>query len=202
MNRRLVIALMYMACTGATKAQIAESALHVSWTTMKPAYTDFVGKTSSRGVRVGFSKFLSENWGWGLEGGYSVFDDYVPRQTYEYPGGAVTTDIYNYMYYYTLALNGQYYYKPSEVLVPYAALMAGVAFTEYAMFYNVYSDADSNTSFLLRPEIGLMYRFGKYSGMGFKAAIGYDYAMNKNEYFGVDNFSAFNVQVGLVLFNR
>ncbi len=202
MNPRIILVLALGIWASVVSAQPSESAFHVTWATMKPTYTDFVSRTSSRGLRIGFTKFVTENWGWGIEGGYSVFDDYVPRKTYPYPGGAITTDIYNYMYYYTVGLNGQYYYKPTEALVPYVSLMAGVAFTEYALFYNVYSEADNNTSFLLRPEVGVLYRFGKYSGTGVKAALGFDYAMNKNEYFGVDNFSAINFQLGLVFFNR
>jgi len=182
-------------------AQVAESAFHVSWTTLVPTYTDYVSKTSTRGFNVGFTKFITERFGAGLSGSYSVLDDYVPRQTYEFPGGAITTDIFNYMYYYSLTANGQYYFKTTGLFIPYASLSAGVAFTEYTIYYNAYSDSDSKTSFTIRPELGALYRFQKYSSLGLKAAIGYDYATNKSDYFDLKNFSALNFQLGVVLFN-
>ncbi len=182
--------------------QIGETAFHFNWTTIVPTYTGFVSNTSSQGMRIGFTKFVNERFGFGIEGGYTVLNDYVPRQTYEFPGGAFTTDIYNYMYYYTLAANGQYYFKTSGLFVPYASLAFGAGITEYAIFYNVYSDSDNKTGLLIRPELGAMYRFSAYSGMGLKAAVGMDYATNKSDYFDLKNFSGISFQVGIVLFNN
>jgi hypothetical protein len=184
------------------QAQIAESGFHINWTIVKPTYTDFVGKTSSRGVRLGFTRFINEHFGAGIEGGFNVLDDYVPRQTYYYPGGAITTDIFNYMYNYTLTVNGQYYFKKSGLFVPYAALHAGVIFTEYTLFYNAYSETESKAGIAMRPELGALYRFQTYGALGLKAAIGYEYAANKSESYGIDNFSGLNVQIGIVLFNN
>lgn len=198
---KLKLIILLLSITSAAIAQVAESAFHVSWVTMKPTYTDYVSKTSSRGFNVGFTKFINERFGAGLSGSYSVLDDYVPRQTYEFPGGAITTDIFNYMYFYTLTANGQYYFKTDGLFVPYASLSAGAAFTEYTIFYNAYSDSDTKTSFNLRPELGALYRFQKYSTLGMKAAISYDYVTNKSEYFDLKNFSALSFQIGFVLFN-
>lgn len=197
------IAIVFFVLTMATaQAQIAESGFHINWTIVKPTYTDYVSKTSSRGVRLGFTKFINEQFGAGIEGGFTVLDDYVPRQTYEQPGGAITTDIFNYMYNYTLTANGQYYFKKSGLFVPYAALHAGVVFTEYTQFYNAYSSTENKTGAVVRPELGAMYRFQTYGALGLKAAIGYEYATNKIEEVGIDNFSGLNVQIGIVLFNN
>jgi membrane associated rhomboid family serine protease len=202
MKARIILSMIFIFALSTLYGQVADGAFHISWTTLKPTYKEFVAKTSSQGIRAGFSKFVNEKFGFGIEGGYSVLNDYVPLETYQFPGGAITTDIYNYMYFYSLAVNGQYYFKTSEVLIPYVSLGAGVAYTDYTLYYNVYSDADDVTAFLLRPEAGVLYRFGKYAGTGVKAAIGYDYAFNKSDYFEVDNFSALSFQIGLVLFNR
>jgi hypothetical protein len=75
----------------------------------------------------------------------------------------------------------------------------GVAFSEYRIYYNVYSDGDRNTSFVARPEVGTIFRIKEYSSWGFKASLSYDYAANKSEYMGVGNFSAIGFQIGLVL---
>lgn len=196
----LVIALIFFSAV--SYAQIGESAFHFGWTTLVPTYTGFISKTSSRGIRVGFTKFMNERFGVGIEGGYSVLNDYVPRQTYEFPGGAFTTDVYNYMYYYSITANGHYYFKTSGLFVPYASIALGAGVTEYAIFYNVYSDSDNKTGLLIRPELGALYRFSAYSAMGLKAAIGFDYTTNKSDYFELKNFSAVSFQLGIVLFNN
>ncbi len=199
---RTKLILIFLFAFVAANAQVAESAFHVSWVTLRPTYTDFVSKTSSRGARLGFTKFITERFGAGIDGSFSVLDDYVPRQTYQLPDGAITTDVFNYMYYYSLTVNGQYYFKTTGLFIPYTSLSAGVAFTEYTIYYNAYSDADNTTSFTIRPEVGALYRFKEYSTLGLKAAIGYDYATNKNDYFDVKNFSALSFQLGVVLFNN
>jgi outer membrane protein len=135
-----------------------------------------------------------------LEGSYNTLDDYVPRRTYDFPGGAITTDIYNYLYYFTIMGNAQYYFVQGEKFIPYASLGMGVAFSEYRIFYNVYEDTDSQTSFVVRPEIGTLFRVKEYASWGLKSSVSYDFAANKSDYFEVDNFSGISFQIGVVLF--
>lgn len=184
-------------------AQQYESAFHISQNTTVPlSDKDFISKTSSSGIRVGFSKFLGERFGFGIEGGYSILKDYVPLQTYESPGSSITTDIYNYMYYFTIMASGQYYFVQGERFIPYASLGMGFAATEYKIFYNVYSEADKPKAFVIRPEIGTLFRLKEYSSWGLKAALSFDYATNKSEYFDTDNFAALNFQIGVVLLSH
>ncbi|HET9054112.1 MAG TPA: hypothetical protein VFM90_08065, partial [Cyclobacteriaceae bacterium] len=163
---------------------------------------DFTGSTSTAGVRIGYTKFINEQFGFGLEAGYSTLDDYVPLTTFEQPGSAITTDIYNYLYYYTVMVNGQYYFAQGGRFMPYTSLGMGVAFSEYKIFYNVYQEADNTTGFAVRPEAGVLFKIKERSGFGLKAALGFDYATNKSDYFATKNFSGFNFQLGIILLNR
>lgn len=182
-------------------AQMNSSFLSVGWNTIKPlSDKDYTSKTSSAGMRLSYSKLLNDRFGFGIEGGFNTLDDYVPRQTYEYPGGAITTDIYNYLYYYTLMANAQYYFVQGKNLIPYASLAMGAAFSEYRQYYNVYNDSDNKTSFVVRPEIGSLFRLKEYSTWGLKTAVSYDFTSNKSDYFETDNFSGISFQVGVVLF--
>ncbi|HEU5292319.1 MAG TPA: outer membrane beta-barrel protein [Cyclobacteriaceae bacterium] len=184
-------------------AQMDQSILSVGWNTIKPlSDKEFTNKTSSAGMKLGYSKLMNDRFGFGIEGGFNTLDDYVPRQTYEYPGGAVTTDIYNYLYYYTLMGNAQYYFVQTKNFVPYVSVAIGVAFSEYRTYYNVYSDADNNASFAVRPEIGTLFRMKENARVGLKTAASYDYAANKSSYFEVDNFSGISFHVGLVIFSE
>lgn len=183
-------------------AQEYNTAFHLGWNTIVPlSDKDFTGSTSTAGVRLGYTKFVNELFGFGFEAGYSTLDDYVPPTTYEHPGGAITTDIYNYMYYFTLMANGQIYLSHGKHFINYTSLGMGVALSEYKIFYNVYTDGDRNTAFVVRPEIGTIFRVKEDGGFGLKAALGFDYSTNKSELFETKNFAGLNFQLGIVLLN-
>jgi hypothetical protein len=201
MKLRIYITMLFVLSAVCLHAQLYQSAFHVGWNTLKPlSDKEFTSKTSSAGARIGFSKFMNDRFGFGIEGSYNTLDDYVPRATYEFPGGAVTTDIYNYMYYFTVMGNAQYYFVQGKNFIPYASLGMGVAFTEYRIFYNVYEETDSQTSFVVRPEIGTLFRLKEHGSFGFKTSLSYDFAANKSDYFSIDNFSGLNLLFGIVLF--
>jgi opacity protein-like surface antigen len=202
MKRRIIIFFLITASL-VVKGQEFTSVFHIGWNTLVPfSDKDFTGSTSTAGIRLGYSKFIDNRFGFGFEAGYSTLDDYVPLATYEYPGGAVTTDIYNYLYYYTLMVNGQYYFSQGKRFIPYTSLGMGVAFSDYKIFYNVYEEADHNTGFVIRPEIGTLFKVKESSSFGLKAAIGFDYATNKSDYFETKNLSGFNLQLGFVFLSR
>lgn len=187
----------------AAKGQEYNSAFHVGWNTIVPfSDKNFTGRTSSAGLRVGYTKFINQRFGFGLEAGYSTLDDYVPLQTYDYEGGSTSTDIYNYLYYMTIMANGHYYFSHGKHFIPYASLGMGVALSQYKTFYNVYTEADNKTSFAVRPEIGTLFKIKEYSSFGLKAALGFDYAANASDYFQTDNFAGLNFQFGIVVLNR
>jgi opacity protein-like surface antigen len=200
---RVIIFFLLITVSFAAKSQEFSSAFHIGWNTLVPfSDKDFTGSTSTAGVRLGYSKFVDESFGFGFEAGYSTLDDYVPPTTYEYPGGAITTDIYNYLYYFTVMANGQYYFSQGKRFMPYTSLGMGVAFSEYRIFYNVYQEGDNNTGFVIRPEIGTLFKVKENSSFGLKAAFGFEYATNKSEYFETENLSGFNFQIGFVLLSR
>ncbi|MCS6974423.1 MAG: outer membrane beta-barrel protein [Cyclobacteriaceae bacterium] len=196
--RNFLMVLLLM--PAAALAQPAEGAFNLTLNIQQPLYKDFVGK-SSAGMRVGYTRFSSEKFGWGIEAAYNTLNDYVPRQTYTYPGGAITTDIFNYMYYFTLLANAQYYFRASDRLVPYVSLGAGLAVTRYTLYYNVYEEGDNNRSWVVRPETGIIFRIRPYSALGLKSALSWEYAGNKSEAYDIKNFSALAFQLGIVVFS-
>jgi len=199
---RIVIFFFLILISLTAKAQLYDNAIHIGWNSIVPlSDKDFTGSTSVAGLRLGYTKFLSERFGFGFEGGYSTLDDYIPPTTYEQPGGAITTDVYNYLYYFTFMANGQYYLSQGKRFTHYTSLGLGIAYSEYKIFYNVYQEEDHNTGFVMRPEIGTLFKIKEYSSFGLKAAIGFDYATNKSEYFETKNFAGLNIQLGIVLLN-
>lgn len=202
---RILAILFFLTLSVCAKAQEYDHAFHIGWNTLVPfSDKDFTSKTSSAGVRIGYSKFIDERFGFGFEAGYSTLDDYVPPATYQLEGGggAITTDMYNYLYYFTIMANGQYYFSQGKHFIPYTSLGMGVALSEYKIFYNVYQDSDHNTGFVIRPEIGTLFKVKEYASFGLKAAVGFDYATNQSDYFQTKNLAGFNFQIGIVLLNN
>lgn len=196
---RVVFIFLFTVVSVVASAQIYESGFHITLNTLKTlSDNEFIDRTSSNGVRLGYSKFLGEHFGIGIEGGYSVMQGHDPFKTYSYEGGAISYESFRYVNYYTLMVNGQYYFIQGKNFLPYASLGVGVASGRYKEFYNVYLDEDKNTGFAVRPEVGTLFRVKEHAGWGLKAAVGYDYTTNKSEYFNTDNLSSLNFQFGFV----
>jgi hypothetical protein len=76
----------------------------------------------------------------------------------------------------------------------------GVGFSNYRIFYNVYEDDDTKTGFVVRPEVGTLFRPKDYANWGLKASLSYDYTANKSTKFEVGNLSGIGFQIGVVFF--
>jgi hypothetical protein len=200
MNRLFLLGL-FLATSLVSTAQLYQSAIYVGWNTTVPlSDKEFIGKTSASGLRMGFSKFINDRLGFGLEGSYAMLDDYVPLRTYDFPGGTISAELYNYMYQFTVMANVQYYFLQGTKFIPYASVGVGMAFTDYRIYYNAFEDQDTQNGFAIRPEVGTFFRVKEYSRWGLKGSISYEYAANKSENFAIDNFSAISLQLGLVFF--
>ena len=150
--------------------------------------------------KIGYRGFITPNFSAGLDLGWANFDQYEPTSTKENSTGAITTDYFHYIYQYSGAISGQYYFKPEDEdrFFPYAGLGLGASTNEYVLYYNIYEDRERSWGFLARPEIGVLWRFSERSSLGIMAAIHYDYTTNKSEKFNYNNFSAVGFQIGLM----
>jgi hypothetical protein len=200
MNRLLLSVALLMIGYGAS-AQMHTGSFSAGWMMTTPlSDKEFVDEASPRGFRVNYVKFMDDHLAFGADVSYTTLDSYVPRRTYYYDGGAITTDVYNYMYYLTLGAQAQYYFLPDKRVNPFASVSSGIAFTQYKIFYNVYSNDASETSFFVRPEAGVAFLLNERKTLGLKTTFGYEMATNKSKDFDVKNFSALNFQIGVIFF--
>jgi hypothetical protein len=193
------ITIFFLVAAGSALAQ--EKYFYIALDVNKPtSNTSWIGSTSSNGVRAGFRAFINDRISAGLDVASQTFDEYKPTRTIEKPGGAVTTDYFNYVYSYSAVVSGQYNFPLGEkqMFIPYAGLGLGANLNEYIMYYNIYSDTDRKWGFLARPEAGILVRFSKRKSIGAIAAVHYDYSTNKSKRFGYDNFSSVGFQIGLI----
>jgi hypothetical protein len=194
-----VITILCLVITGSALAQ--EKYFYVALDINKPtSNTSWISSTSNNGLRAGFRGFLNERISAGLDVTSQTFAEYKPTRTVEKPGGALTTDYYNYVYSYSAVVSGQYNFPLGEekMFIPYAGLGLGANLNEYTMYYNIYSDTEKKWGFLARPEAGILVRFSKRKSIGAIAAVHYDYSTNKSDRFGYDNFSAIGFHVGIM----
>lgn len=160
--------------------------------------TDWIDRTSARGFKAGFRKMINTRFSAGVDVNFSTYDQYQPTITVESPGGAITTDFFKYVYTYGVTVTGQYYLLPADerIFLPYVGLGLGVANHEFVSYYNIYSDSETKWGFLARPEIGAFFPFSRK--VGAMAAVHFDYASSKSDFFEYDNFMNAGFQVGIL----
>jgi hypothetical protein len=165
--------------------------------------TQWINSVSTRGVRGGYRVFINRKFSAGLDVSWNTFDQYHPTETVQYPTGAITTDYFKYLYTYSIAASGQYYFTvgDGDRFLPYAGLGLGATNTEFIKYYNIYKDSQTSWGFLARPEAGIVVKIGPRGSMGVMGAIHYDYATNKSDKFSYKNFSSMGFQIGLVFLN-
>ncbi len=161
---------------------------------------EWIGKGSARGIRAGYRTFITDRISAGIDIGSTAIYEYKPTRTIEYSSGAITTDYFNYIYSYSAVISGQYNFLvgDGDIVFPYAGLGLGANYNEYTQYYNIYTNADNAFGFLVRPEAGILVRFGTRRSVGAMAAIHYDYSTNKNAEFGYKNFTTAGFSIGLM----
>lgn len=182
-------------------AQPFRNYFSVSYDVNKPlSGTDVANDISFQGAKVGFRKLFNNGFMAGVDFSYATYDDYIPRDTYTFDNGALTTDFYPYAYSYGLTVAGDYLFARNNRLSPFIGVGVGASFIDYTLYYNVFSNSDTQWGFLVRPEAGLLLRLGSREAWGLTAGVHYDYSTAKNERLGYDDFSNVGASVGIVVF--
>lgn len=200
--KKIILMLLFVLPMVAVHAQ--QNYFYISWDINKPtSSTDWISGTSSAGGKAGYRAFLNnEKISIGLDLNWGAYDQYEPTQTFESEHGAITTDYFNYIYTYGIAVSGQYNFTVGEGdrFFPYAGIGFGANHNEYVQYYNIYSDTDKQWGFLARPEAGIIIKLGRTWGV--LGAVHYDYSTNKSDFFDYKNFSALGFQIGAVFLQR
>ena len=145
---------------------------------------------------AGFDNMSYLAWDGGDISWNSLYE-YAPRKTYELPNGAVTTDLYKYVYTLPFGLNAHYYFQGNKLVTPYAGLMLGTTYSQQKIYYNTYVTEDENWGFYIRPEIGAMIKFDEYTNWGLLIGARYNYSTNQQADFKIDNISTISLQLGM-----
>lgn len=189
-----------------TQAQV-NNYFYLDWNINVPtSNTEWIGSTSTAGGKVGYRFFpfnQTERISLGVDFSWTTLYEYAPEETFYYPDGALTTDYFKYLFNNSLVLSGQYYFPlASERIFPYAGIGLGANWNRYRLYYNIYTEEETDVGFLARPEVGVLARFGSRRSLGAKVAMHFDYSTNQSENYQYSAFSALGFQVGILLMNR
>jgi len=168
----------------------------VAWDVNFPLDNKFVNATSFKGFKFETRRMVTPNMSVGFEAGSNVYDQYLPRKTYQIQDGAITTDLYTYVYTLPLALNVHHYFNVSKMVIPYAGLAMGATYSQQKIYYNTYVSQDENWGFLIRPELGALVKF--HEGMALLVGARYSYSTNTQSTFHINGIQSFGLQLGLV----
>lgn len=197
MRAALIIACCVLA--GEVSAQYYDKMFFIGWNANQPLVnSEFAGKFSGRGARLGYRELLNEKFAMGVDLTWSTYDDYIERQTYQLRGGAITTDYVNYANIYGGTLAGEYYFRTEQKIMPYVGLGAGVAYHNYKVYYNVFSTGDNAFGFLVRPQAGCWFKVSERKSWALNTAVHFDFSTAKSPDFGYKNFANFGFQLGIV----
>jgi hypothetical protein len=164
--------------------------------------TEFVKQISMRGAKFIYRESIGEKFSAGAEIGFATYNDYLPPTVYTSGNKSIYTDLYTYVYNYTLAISGEYYFVTQSWIMPYAGLGLGVSYNRFTAYYNIFQDEDKAWGGLVRPHVGTLFKFGKRSAWGANLAIHLDYSTTKSEDWDYKNFSNVGLQAGLVYMMR
>lgn len=185
--------------SGAASAQFFDKQFVVGWTVNTPvANQEFLGKTSFRGFRFGYREMINEKVAVGIDLTTATYDDYIPRQTYTTSGGAFTTDFTNWANNYGATVSGEYYFRAEKRLMPYVGFGAGLAYNNYKIFYNIFSEADNVFGLLLRPRAGAWIKIRENRSWAVHVAVHMEYSTTKSEQMGYKYFLNPGFELGLV----
>jgi hypothetical protein len=169
-----------------------------AWDVNFPVSNNFVSKTSYDGFRFDYRKMIKSDLSVGLDITWNSYYQYYPTKTYQIPDGAVTTDLYSYIYTLPIAVNVHHYFHAGKMVIPYAGLAIGATYSEQRLYYNTYVSYDDNWGFLIRPEIGAIIKFHEQSGVGLLIGADYSYSTNSESAFKINGLQSFGLQLGIV----
>jgi len=174
-----------------------ENAFGATWDVEIPSNNPFVSATSFEGFKLEYRHGLAHHMSVGLVMGWNRYYQYVPRQTYQIPDGAVTTDLYTYIYTLPFGINAHYYFGESKMFKPFLGLTLGANYSQQRIYYNTYYSEDENWGFLARPELGVMIEPTPHAGFGILAGVSYSYATNSQDVFKINGLKSLGFQLGV-----
>jgi hypothetical protein len=161
---------------------------------------EFIPENDYLGWDFEMKAMVTHNLALGGHIGYQGFYKKYPRDTYEFPQGAITTTVFKYYYTIPMQLVATWYFIPEGMIQPFIGMNVGVNYNERRGEIGLYVVEDNSWNFSFAPEAGVIVPFGHYSQWGLNVRGKYNY----NVYSRTDNIGQefnqlayWNLMIGL-----
>jgi Outer membrane protein beta-barrel domain len=171
---------------------------HANWEFGMPVGNNFVTNFCALGFDVGYGKYIKDDLEVGLQIGWNNYYEYASRKTYEFAGGAATTDLYKYIYTLPITAFISHSFRVSETFIPFAKLGVGGQYSEQNLYYNIYETTNDNWGFVVAPEVGAVVHFSQGNPWGLYASVKYSYSTNSDTELKISNIQTLNFSVGII----
>lgn len=140
---------------------------------------DYISQASFRGFTFDYRKGVKPNVGVGLELGWNVFYQEMPKASYDYKNITYTGKQWRYSNHFPMLAAVDYYAVSEGNLIPYLGLGMGTMYTLQNTDMSIYTFEKTAWHFVLRPEIGLLLKAGP--GVGFNIVSKYYYGFKAGD---------------------
>lgn len=196
MKKILLITLFTAFAFGASFAQ-SNTALTYSIGFPTGDLSDFVQKTSWRGIGFDYRKMIQPNIGIGFNLGWNVFYEEMDRATYTNGNESLTGKQYRYSNHFPMQVTGAYFLRPGETKSPFVGLGLGTMYTVRNTDMNLYTYEQEAWNFLMTPEVGFQFMADDATAIHISAKYNYGFKAG-NELDGAQSFISLNIGIAFV----
>ncbi len=155
--------------------------------------TDFIEKTSFRGIALEGRQFIDNNFSIGGSVGWNTFYEKKDKLTTQIENITFTGTHYRYLNAFPIFVNAAYYLNEGSYVRPYAAANVGLIVTEYRNDVGLYTVQEKPAKFGLAPEVGVLIE--SESGTGFTINFKYNIGAKTSE---TKTFTSLGINVGFI----
>jgi len=184
MKKILSILLIAFVLTGTSNAQ---TIFGLSYEPATPLgdMTNFIGKTSLRGLSGSANWFITSKFSAGLTVQWTGFYEKEERETWYFEGSAITANAWKEFYMWSFYANARYQFKDVRDegnFVPYVGLGIGTMYIDQNAQVGTYIIDENSWRFALAPEVGARLPMGIEKSWGFNIMLRYQMAFyNKHD---------------------
>jgi len=192
--KKIFFLLIASVCVHATFAQ-RHSIFIISYPIGLPMgdLSDYIDKTSFRGINVEFGKEVSPNLIAEIETGWNVFYQEEPSKVYTEGTASISGKQFRYTNSVPIIAGAKWVLKSHNNLVPYAGLGLGTMYSDRSTDFGLYRISTDAWQFCIRPELGITFK----SRNGPSAMLGVKYYSSFNSG-DLDGQSFLTVNIGVV----
>lgn len=174
MKKIFLITLLSVFTLGAV---LAQSNTVVSYSVGFPTgdLSDFIEKTSFRGMSIDYRKMVNPNVGVGVNFSWNTFYEEKGKATYTRDNISLTGKQYRYSNNFPMLATVAYFLKPEETTNPFVGLGVGTMYTLRNTDMNLYTLEQDAWNFLLQPEIGIQFDIDPSSALHLSLKYNYGF---------------------------